>query len=189
MGTSTNAVLFYGYCWEEEGIKLWAKEDEPDEDEADESEDVDDDESEDSDDSDRDESDWEVRYARLSGLLPPDEPFPEGVRQRGGGGGWGTPKYTPEEQAIVDKYSAFWDKKRELIERSGVEIDSHCSGDCPIPLIAITASITTAHRGDAVEIKSLDVGPKWDEQLKAFCKLMGIKTKGKPRWWLVSYWG
>jgi len=57
MSVSTDAMLFYGYCWDEETSTPWTigKDDE--------------DETSDSD----DEEDWEERYARLkAGLLKPD---------------------------------------------------------------------------------------------------------------------
>ena len=47
MGESTDALLFYGYCWTEEAPQPWESEDNDDED---------------------DEDDWEDRYARARGL-------------------------------------------------------------------------------------------------------------------------
>lgn len=157
MGTSTNAILFYGYVFDDEGSR-------PYEDDNDE--------------------DWESRYARLSGLVGPEEPYPDGVRNSK----THEYEYTPEEQKIVDKHTAFWDKQRKLVEKCGVVVDTHCSCDCPMPFVAVTKSKIVSHRGEWSEIKSLDVGEDWNQKLKDFCQLMGIKTKGKPKWYLVSDW-
>lgn len=163
MGTSTNAILFYGFTFGEE--KPW----------------VEDLESEDS----QDEEGWEEAYAKAMGLERPEEPFPPGVRN---------PKtynydHTPEEQPVIDRYRAFWDAKRKLVEKSGVEIGTHCSCDYPMYYVCVSESELTAHRGDEQEVKSLDVDEDWDEKLKAFCKTMKIKIGNKkPRWWLVSNW-
>lgn len=171
MGTSTNAVLFYGYAWEDEKSNPW--------------------DDEDMDDEERDNAGWEERYAFRMGVKPPSRPYPEREVPRTRENGWdSTPKdYTPEEQGIIDEYCAFWKKQRELAAESPVEVGSHCSCECPMPYVCIRASEVTAHRGDAIEIKSLEAKPEWDAQLKDFCKLMGIKVGNKkPRWWLVSMW-
>lgn len=54
MGQSTDAILFYGYCWEDETSKPWeiGKDSE-----------------------DEDDEDWEDRYARLKGLKRPSRPW------------------------------------------------------------------------------------------------------------------
>ena len=62
MGVSTDAVLFYGYCWDDEAPSPW-------EDDADGNEDA-----------DENATDWETRYARLKGCLPPKHAVP---RSRG----------------------------------------------------------------------------------------------------------
>lgn len=169
MGQSTNAVLFYGYCWDEETSRPWNIGKECDE--------------------DADEDDWETRYANLKGLKEPTDEFPN----RRAADGYSTPKdYTPEEQAIIDKFSAYWDAKRKLVESSGCEVDSHCSGDCSMPYVCIKKSEITAYRGDMTIVTqdTLKVEPDWDQQLAAFCDLMGIDVKDmKPAWYMVSYWG
>lgn len=174
MGQSTNAILFYGYAWEEEESKPWniGKEFE----------------GEGYDDSDED---WEERYARLRGLAPPSRPFPprEVPRTRENGFSSTPTDYTAEEQSIIDEYRAFWKAKGELVETEPCAVDSHCSGDCPMPYVAIKDSVTTAHRGSVEHITSLDVGPTWEADLRAFCERMGIDVGDQaPGWHLVSMW-
>lgn len=56
MGQSTDGILFYGYCWDEEGVELWEGGEKNE---------------------DGDDEDAEERYARLSGVKPPAAPYPE----------------------------------------------------------------------------------------------------------------
>jgi hypothetical protein len=164
MGTSTDAILFYGYCWDEEG-SLW------------EDEEVD---------------DWEARYAVATGVPRPSQPYPSRQVPRTRENNYdGTPKdYTPEELAAKQEYHDFWAAKRKAVEKSGVEVGTHCSYECSMPYVCIKTSEITSHRGYMSEIKSLDVDPEWNAMLKDFCKKMNIDTKDmKPKWWMVSLWG
>jgi hypothetical protein len=169
MGQSTNAILFYGYCWDDEESKPWliGREYTDYEGTVDELE------------------DWEDRLARLTGLKEPDVKFPDGKRD---------PKtyqtvYTPEEQKIVDLYSAYWKVKRDAVAKFGVQVAWHCSCDCSMPYVCVTKSKITCHRGDMQEIKGLEIGKNWNTKLKSFCELMGIDVKDqKPKWWMVSMW-
>jgi hypothetical protein len=131
MGTATNAILFYGYCWEDEASWPW---------------DVDD-----SSDEDDEEYSWHERYARMKGLT--------------------------DEAA------------RPFIAKEPCTVETHCSGECPMPYVAIKASTTLAWRGHPQEIRALRTDPAWNKQLAAFCKLLDINIKGKKAaWWLVSDW-
>jgi hypothetical protein len=59
MGQSTDAILFWGYCWEEETSKPWTigvDEDDGGSDEA-------------------DDEGWEGRYALTKGVAPPPVPY------------------------------------------------------------------------------------------------------------------
>jgi hypothetical protein len=57
MGVSTDAILFWGYCWKDEGDSIYGAEDEPAEDE--------------------DSDEWEKRYAAAHGVTEPAEAYPE----------------------------------------------------------------------------------------------------------------
>jgi len=147
MGQSTDAILFYGYCFEE-GAELLAEEFD---------------------------GDWGEAYARKMGLNRPAEPYPE--------------KNGPGAEEIKAKYAAYWEAKRDLVAKSGAKIGYHCSGDYPIPYVAICASEIRAHRGYEREVASLAVQPEWQAMFDEFCRVMDITPKGEPKWWLVSYWG
>lgn len=71
----------------------------------------------------------------------------------------------------------------------GIEISSHCSGDCPMYLVA--AKLIRAWRGDPkrnvlVEATATDTG-EMQTRLRNFCAAMGIEYK-EPSWILASDW-
>ena|SRR5207244_5709042 len=172
MGVSTDAILFYGYCWDNEDVRNpW--------------------ESSSNDDKDDDDDGWETRYARAKGCLPPETPFPERTITPTQENGWdSTPKnYTKAEKAIIDQHKACWDAKAKIAAKSPCLVDRHCMASCPMAYVAVKKSVTTSHRGYPNEITSLVVDPAWSVQLAEFCETLGIKTKGKKAaWWLVSDW-
>jgi len=173
MGVSTDAILFYGYCWDEEDARNpWevGRDDATDDD---------------------DDDDWEARYARAKGCLPPSAPYPERTVTPTRQNGWdSTPNdYSKAEKAIIDQHRAYWDAKQKIADASPCLVDRHCSASCPMAYVAVKASVTTSNRGFPHEITSLAVDPAWSSQLAEFCEVLGIKTKGmKAAWWLVSDW-
>lgn len=138
MGQHTDAILFYGYCWDVETSEPWNIGIDGDVDY----------------DATVDDEDWEDRYVKA-----------------------------------VGSKATSWAGKNKVVVASGCEVSTHCSGECPMPYVAITASKIVSHRGYVTLVKSLAVLPKWDEQLKDFCSKMGITPPGVPGWWLVSDWG
>lgn len=175
MGTSTDAILFYGYCWDDEDVRNpWET---ADGEEALENGDEDD--------------DWETRYARAKGCLPPREPYPERTVTPTRANNYdSTPKdYSAAEQAIIDQHSAYWRDKDRIAEASLCLVATHCSNECPMAYVAVSASRTISHRGSPCKITSLAVDPAWNGLLAEFCKTLGIRTKGlQAAWWLVSDW-
>lgn len=160
MSTSTDAILFYGYCWDDE----WSGEDMPEW-----------------------AGDWEKAYAAARGVMAPRAALPERV----GPDGHSRPTdYSPQEQAIIDQYSAYWKAQREVVAAAPALVDEHCSDECQMKYVAIKASVTTASRGCPEQILSLDVDPAWRPQMEEFCELMKIDVSMKKiGWWLVSWWG
>lgn len=159
MGVSTDAILIWGLCDNDENrwVNLGREYDDPDYVEA-----TDDDDDEDTD----DEEDWEEVYAVRMGLERPPKPYGE----------------------HKDKYPPFWDARNKLVKDSGCQIDNHCSDGCLMPFVAVSDSVVSASRGYPVEVKSLEVKPEWEAKLRRFCEVMGIKW-AEPKWWLVSWWG
>lgn len=164
MGQSTDAILFYGYAWDDEDERpLWRYEGGAEEHRDDEEGDED--------------SDWEKRLAALHGVYEPTVPYGEELSD----------VITPARA----QHRAYWEAKQKLVESYSIEIDTHCSGECPMWLIAVKATKVKAWRGDPQKISGLVVPQGADEQLAHFLAKMGIpKPPGQdaPAWWLVSDW-
>ena len=178
MGVSTDAILFYGYCWDDEDVSSpWKIGDDVAEDE--------------NEDEDEDKDDWESRYARAKGCLPPSTPFPDRTVKPTRENGWNsTPKdYSAAAQAIIDQQTAYWSAKQKIADASPCLVDRHCCASCPMAYVAVKTAVTTSYRGVPHEITSLAIDPAWNGQLTEFCTAMGIKIEGmKAGWWLVSDW-
>lgn len=149
MGQSTNAILFYGVCWDEEMSLTTLRGVDTDEEDAD------------------DEHDWQAAYATAKGCPPPQGEYDS------------------------RKYQAYLDARGPILDASPCEVGTHCSYECAMPYVFIKKSEQTAHRGYPKEVgTALPVGDDWDDQLRSFCKTMGIDIEGKRiGWWLVSLWG
>lgn len=93
-----------------------------------------------------------------------------------------------EERTPFPADDADW---TEATRALAVEVDSHCSADCPMPFIAAVGSKRLAYRGRPVRLAldALTVDPLWDVALERFVAELGIaKPHDKPGWWLVSDW-
>lgn len=110
---------------------------------------------------------WESTFAAKMGTPEPDVDFD-----------------TEDHKTL---HVAFWEVRKKLVDAEPCEVDTHCSGECPMPYVSVKASKTKAWRGDPQEIKSLAIDPEWNAQLKKFCELMSIPWQ-EPKWWLVSDW-
>lgn len=171
MGSCASGTLFWGYCWDEERSVPWQTSDE--------------------DDSDlNDDTDWEVRYARIRGYLPPSTPYPSRqVTPTAKNGYRTTPEeYTADEQAVIDQYTEFWGQKRKCASASWCIVESH-GYEGSTPFVAIRDSIVRVSEGDSTEVMNLTVGTDWEAKLEEFSRVMKITPPGKAAWWLVSYYG
>lgn len=173
MGVSTDAILFYGYCWHEEGASIYGERGESDAD--------------DDDDGDRY---WPERVLANRGVKNPYDDFPkeiEAIRN------YDEKRRKGDEWFAANRPSldAWYKAKRDVEIEFGCSIGQHCSGDYPMPYVFVNASITRAARGYPKEITSLSVGDDWNEKLAKFVAELGIvPPEGQePKWWLVSYWG
>lgn len=161
MGTSTNAILFYGYCWSEE-IELFPG---------------------------MDEFDWPEFILRNQGVKNPWHDFvkaaPAGepyVKKEARAQAW-----VEKKRSAIDKW---YEYEKSIKESRGVELNMHCSDEYPIPYLAAKGSETKAYRGSGEEVVSLDVKPGWHEKLDGWLAEMGVgRPHAEPKWWLVSYRG
>lgn len=95
-----------------------------------------------------------------------------------------------EDDWRVDGY---FDRKKEAEGRLGVELESYCSGDYPMYLLA--AHKIVVKRGyvktvDFAELDRLRVEQDWDGKLQQALAALGVTPKQtEPAWLLASYWG
>jgi hypothetical protein len=168
MGTSTDGYLFYGYAFSEKLLITRTKTELVDGDSHGDEED------------DENYIAWDDLYAERKGLDMPDV---------------GDTDWTNDAQvaARYDVLKPYWDAQRALLQESGCKLDTYCANAYQMSLVAISDSFLCASRGDAIEVKSLEVKENWDALLQDFCKTLNIDTTqakdGAPKWWLVSYWG
>jgi hypothetical protein len=158
MSVSTDAILFYGYCWNEEGNLL-------------ESEDEDGD------------SEWPKVVLRKRGLKSPWDEYTKRCVS--------ATEWIKVNRVQLDAWS---DACRALEEEFGCDIYRHCSGDCPIPYVAITKARQRVSCGypEPVLARTLTADSAWAAMLDRFLAELGIaKPEGQeqPQWWLCSYWG
>lgn len=156
MGQSTDAYLFYGYCWSEESEDL---------------------------DFETDMDRWAENKLKAQGHSDPWGGYPEGADRAM------RDLWMAQNDAAID---AWRDKKSALTEAADVDWDSHCSHDCPMPLLKVRGTHVTAWRGSPMPITSIEVGAEWKAKLDAFLEAEGIEApegENQPGWWLASDWG
>ena len=172
MGVSTDAMLFYGYVWEDEAELIGSV-------------------SEDDDEAEDDEAEWAEIIAARRGILNPWCDFPQDIerlpydQQRAAGERW-----TDEHRAELDAWSA---ATKAISEEYGVEIDHHGSGEWRVPVVKIAGVGHTASRGYPHQLTAADlaVDPEWDGKLRRFITDLGIdasEARG-PGWFVASWWG
>lgn len=111
----------------------------------------------------------EIHYAAKMGVKEPEDEY-------------------SDKPGVKEKYSKYWDEKQRINKESGCKVVWHCSWECPMFGLAISASTRTASRGYPTEIKAVEVDENWDVCLKDYCEKMDVEYE-QPKWWLVSMWG
>jgi hypothetical protein len=161
MGVSTDAIVFYGYCWDEE-IDLLPEEAA---------------------------GEWEYVVLKNRGLKSPWDDYPSeelaglpyNERKRAKDQ-W----YETNHVALT----AWRDAQTAVARELACEVGRHCSDDCSMPYVCVNGSVFCAGRGCPQELALPPVGADWDEKLKKFLAELDIeRPQERPRWWLVSYWG
>lgn len=97
----------------------------------------------------------------------------------------------PEEyyaMKVLNKGKVSYEEYSELDKKEPCEIGMHCSYDYPMYYVGIKESELRAWRGYPKKIESFDINKKWNQQIKDFCKIMGIEYQ-EPDWYLASMYG
>lgn len=159
MGVSTDGILAFGIQFdpEEEDIKLPWMVT-----------------SEDEDDDEQDEIDLEEWWRRVNGYKPSKEIWTEEGK---------LPGVTEADLEAYYQEQSDWDSSHPM----PFSLQTHCSGEYSQYILAVPGTVTTANRGAAQEITSLEVPTKALAKFKEFCAKYGVE--GEPKWWLCSYWG
>lgn len=119
--------------------------------------------------------DFDDFLAKLSGLKEPDGGFDEG-------------RYATDPE-YKKSWSDYWAKKNKLEDEVGVELVWHCSGDQPMYVLAVKASVQTAWWGEPIELgQSIAAREEWREKLRVFCERAKIQFE-EPQFILCSYKG
>ena len=166
MGTTTNAILCYGFRLkdengEEEDIRLdWlcksGDRDGCDDDEC--------------------EMDFDDFLAKLIGLASP-EPEDQFNEER-----------YKNDSVYKKMWTDYFARRRGLSEELGISLVTHCSGEYSRYILAATPSVHEASRDDPVELgQSVTAESEWRETIFRFCEKAGIKFE-EPQWILCSYW-
>lgn len=162
MGVSTDAILFYGYCWDEEADLMDRIRE-----------------------GDDNSSGWAEVILRRRGEHDPWDGYPAGeglpyAEKRAMQTAW-----IEDNRPSIDA----WGEARKAVEREHpVSLGHHCSGECSMPYLAAFSLCASRGYPKAVELPPVD--PAWREALDAWLALFGIeKPQPEPKWWLVSFWG
>lgn len=164
MGISTDALLVYGYIWDDEHDLFG-------EDSA---------------------GEWEDRIARQRGISNPWDTYPEQEfsqlpydQKRAAGERW--------RNDNRDALDAWYAAKKAISEEYGVRVGRHDSDEWSVPILKIEGAGLTVARGypKPVTAEALAVGADWDDKLRRFITDLDIdvsEAKG-PGWFLASWWG
>lgn len=171
MSQSTDAILFYGYCWDEEA-ELW----------------------------DRDDHDeWNEAVAKRRGFNSPWDLYrdsgAEAEHNRLPYGERAAPYQAWKESVGFEALYEAWKETLRIIkaEHPTISVESHCSCDYPMPYICISETNQRAWRGTPVTVDVLKMQSEtaeWDAQLDNFADALDIDLADAqgPGWFLVSNW-
>lgn len=95
------------------------------------------------------------------------------------------------DDAVCEPYEVYSARRKDAQEQAGVELVTHCSGDYPMYILAVSGAGMSASRGIplAVDVPILNMNQlEGREKLRVFCKCHDIPWV-EPKWMLCSYWG
>lgn len=107
------------------------------------------------------------------------QPYPEYDRKRA------DPNVDPEYAKVWEKWRSVLDKGKR--GRCEFRDRGHC--DYSMPFVYVTASFLKVEWTEVAEVDTgEDGGGKWNEQLKDYCKVLGLPFR-QPKWLLAAYYG
>lgn len=173
MSQSTDAILFYGYCWDDE-TELWDK-DQHDE--------------------------WYEALAKRRGITSPWDFYRDsGAETEHGLLPYKDQKVAYEAWKIDVGFEPMlteWDSVKDAIEAEhpDISVGSHCSCDYPMPYVCIAVTKQRASRGSPVAFDPSNMALdediiNWLDPLGKFVEALDIDVSNAegPGWFLVSNW-
>ena len=175
MGQTTDAILFYGFCWNDEGESIFGENE------------------------DGENKEWFEVVAKRRDISSPWTMY----RSSGAEASRRVLSYKEQDAAYKvwkDQvgFDALLDTWREELDKikaeyGNIEVGSHCSCDYPMPYVYIEASKLIAWRGGPVEVTTdhFDADrDRWDADLARFVEDLDIDVSDAqgPGWFLVSNW-
>lgn len=111
---------------------------------------------------------------------------------------------SPETEALCDRLMAPYRANSEAEMMVPVTLIRHCSGECPMYIVAVKESHKRANRGYPIKVRkdregTIQLGGQpgisipscrelvWAGQVVEFCQKLGIEHK-QPEWLLFSDW-
>lgn len=160
MGVSTDAILFYGYCWDEEWYgeePAWA-------------------------------GDWETAYAAARGVIAPTATYPERVGSDGHLRP--TDYSAEEQAIIDQYSAYWKAQREVVTASSalvGEHCSNECRMTFVAIRASVTKAHRGDPR--QILSLDIDSAWRWQSQLEEFCDLLQIDVSGKKLgWWMASWW-
>jgi hypothetical protein len=98
-----------------------------------------------------------------------------------------------EEESLGEVATAWMDEYAGIPSEVTTEFEliTHCSGEYPMYILAISGTREEASRGypEVITIDCSSVRLDWSAKLREFAEEHGIEVSGNPSWKLFSYWG
>lgn len=165
MGQCAEAILFWGYVWDEEGEPWNISPTDPDAEEC--------------------YGVWEKRLRKRTGFSQAN-PWKEAPSGDAAAKAW-----AKHNRKHID---AYYEAERAHVKTHarGCKVGDHCCDAAEMPYVAIEASETCIEWGEAIALDAarLVVKPEWEADIKAFCEVMGIDVGSRRLgWWVVARMG
>jgi len=101
--------------------------------------------------------------------------------------------YLDGREPSKDEVSRYFAERRKFAEEHPlpVMLETHCSGEYPMYILAVKGSCLENRRGYPAEFDpaALVVTDAEHDALLKFCADHGIAHAAEPKWLLTSYWG
>lgn len=96
----------------------------------------------------------------------------------------GIPEPEGEDYDALE-WPEYWAKQRAFVAAFPLDMQTHCSGECPMYFLCVSGTKVMAYRGDAVSVSTPEVAPERIAAMREFCDKYGIEWQ-EPSWQIFS---